>query len=49
VQTAVGASADGDFGPATATAVRRWQTSHSITVSGVVYYATWRSLLAATR
>jgi hypothetical protein len=49
VQTAVGASADGDFGPATATAVRRWQTSHGITASGVVYYATWRALLEATR
>jgi hypothetical protein len=49
VQSIVGASADGNFGPVTATAVRSWQTRHNITASGVIYYATWRALLKATK
>ncbi|NYF98359.1 peptidoglycan-binding protein [Janibacter cremeus] len=36
IQRAVGASADGIFGPATLSAVKRYQASHGLTVDGVV-------------
>lgn len=44
VQRAVAASPDGDFGPATAKAVRKWQRRHEVTVSGVIDAATWSAL-----
>lgn len=51
VQKAIGAGADGDFGPATQKAVRKWQKKHSLPVTGVVDAPTWASLppaIAAT-
>ena len=36
VQRKVGVSADGVFGPATASAVKRWQKRHGLTADGVV-------------
>jgi uncharacterized protein YycO len=35
---------DGGFGPATEVAVRAWQTTHHLTVNGVVGVATWLTL-----
>jgi cell wall-associated NlpC family hydrolase len=48
VQKAIGTAADGDFGPATQKAVRKWQKKHSLPVTGVVDGPTWASLPAAT-
>jgi peptidoglycan hydrolase-like protein with peptidoglycan-binding domain len=48
VQRAVGAGADGGFGPQTATMVRKFQTAHRLSANGLVDVATWRSLLRAT-
>jgi cell wall-associated NlpC family hydrolase len=47
IQTAVGATADGDFGPATGKAVSAWQKANSMPVTGVVDAATWAALPAA--
>lgn len=47
LQKTVGATADGDFGPATKKAVKAWQRSHSLPVTGVVDAATWAALPAA--
>lgn len=47
IQRTVGAVPDGDYGPATATAVRRWQKSNALEVDGVVGEQTWRSLVAS--
>jgi peptidoglycan hydrolase-like protein with peptidoglycan-binding domain len=44
LQRAVGATADGDFGPLTAKAVKAWQTTHKIQPTGAVDTATWRTL-----
>jgi len=38
--------ADGDFGPATESAVQRYQKAHNLTVDGIVGPATWTALLA---
>ncbi len=37
---------DGDFGPATTTAVKQFQTSKGLPSTGTVDAATWRALLA---
>jgi len=39
-------TADGQFGPATATAVRAFQTSHGLTADGTVSSTTWRVLVS---
>jgi cell wall-associated NlpC family hydrolase len=46
LQKAVGASADGEYGPATQKAVRKWQKAHSLSTTGVVDAATWAKLPA---
>lgn len=49
IQKAIGATPDGDFGPATQKAVRKWQRTHAVPVTGVVDAATWTSLPITTR
>lgn len=44
LQTAVGATPDGDFGPLTQKAVTSWQSAHKIKPTGVVDAATWKAL-----
>ena len=46
VQTALGSTRSGYFGPTTKAAVKRFQTSHGLDDSGNVNSATWRALLA---
>jgi hypothetical protein len=49
VQRTVRTTADGDFGPQTKVAVRKWQRAHKITDGGVVNAATWRAMLKAVK
>ena len=44
VQTKLGVTADGDFGPITEKAVKAYQTKKGIVVTGVVDEATWKRL-----
>ncbi|MEJ2578321.1 MAG: peptidoglycan-binding protein [Kineosporiaceae bacterium] len=46
VQSALGATADGSFGPLTAEAVSRFRTGHGLRAGSTVDAATWRALLA---
>jgi peptidoglycan DL-endopeptidase CwlO len=48
IQTALGITADGDFGKGTAKALRKWQRAHGLTATGVVDSATWAALPPAT-
>lgn len=47
LQRAIGAEPDGDFGPLTTKALKRWQRAHAIAASGVVDAATWAAFPAA--
>lgn len=49
IQQAVRTTADGSYGPATATAVTTWQRAHGLPADGVLGHDTWRALLKATR
>ena len=44
LQAALGATADGKFGPATAAALRNWQTAHGLAADGVAGPATLAAL-----
>ncbi len=44
LQSALGVSEDGEFGPETEAAVRRFQSEHGLEVDGVVGPATWAAL-----
>jgi cell wall-associated NlpC family hydrolase len=48
IQSLVGTTADGDFGPLTVAAVRLWQKANNVPVTGVVDAATWAAMPAAT-
>jgi cell wall-associated NlpC family hydrolase len=48
IQAAIGTPDDGDFGPATAKALRLWQKAHEVAASGVVDAATWAALPVVT-
>lgn len=45
VRIGAGLSVDGSFGPATLSAVKKFQTQNSLTVDGSVGPATWKALL----
>jgi len=47
IQKLIGVSVDGQFGAATATALRSWQKTHHLTASGVVDAATWAAIRPA--
>ena len=48
VQGRLGIAADGKYGPATAAAVRAYQSSHGLTADGVVGPRTWASFTGAS-
>ena len=45
-QKVVGATPDGEFGPLTESAVRTWQGSHAVAVTGVLDQPTWARMVA---
>ncbi|MFG1924090.1 peptidoglycan-binding protein [Cryptosporangium sp. NPDC048952] len=49
LQTGLGLSADGSFGPATTAAVVAFKSSHGLPANGVVDAATWRVLLTTLK
>ena len=44
IQEVVGVKADGDFGPKTEDAVKKWQAKNSLTPDGVVGPKTWKAM-----
>jgi cell wall-associated NlpC family hydrolase len=48
IQTLVGTTADGDFGPQTAAALKTWQTTEQIPATGIVDAATWGAMPVTT-
>ena len=47
VQEALNLSTDGQFGPLTAAALRRWQQAHNLTATGTTTPNTWQAMLTA--
>ncbi len=47
-QGALGVTADGVFGPATAAATRRWQQANGLALDGIVGEQSWNKMFAAT-
>jgi putative chitinase len=48
LQTRLGITADGSFGPGTETKVKEWQTLNGLTADGIVGDVTWGKLFAGT-
>jgi putative chitinase len=48
LQTRLGITADGSFGPGTETKVKEWQTLNGLTADGIVGDGTWGKLFAGT-
>ena len=48
LQTRLGITADGSFGPGTETKVKEWQTLNGLTADGIVGDTTWGKLFAGT-
>lgn len=46
VQRVVGVSADGSFGPATQSALKKWQSAHHIPANGTADQITWHKIMA---
>jgi peptidoglycan hydrolase-like protein with peptidoglycan-binding domain len=49
VQTALGLTADAQFGPVTAAALSAWRVGHGLSAGTVMDAAAWRAMLAAQR
>jgi peptidoglycan hydrolase-like protein with peptidoglycan-binding domain len=47
IQSLVKATADGDFGPLTQAAVRKWQKRHKVAVTGAIDAPTWAAMRKA--
>ena len=45
VQRVIGVTPDGDFGPMTLAALKRWQSAHHIRANGFADQATWREIM----
>lgn len=46
IQHRIGVAADGDFGPRTTAALKKWQKAHHVPATGVVDASTWAALPA---
>jgi peptidoglycan hydrolase-like protein with peptidoglycan-binding domain len=44
VQAVIGAKADGDFGPKSVEALKKWQTANGLTADGSVGPVTWKKM-----
>ena len=49
LQTKLGLTADGSFGPKTETVVKEWQTKNGLTADGIVGDGTWSKMFGTTQ
>ena len=49
LQTKLGLTADGSFGPGTEKAVKEWQLSNGLTSDGIVGDGTWSKMFGTTQ